>query len=109
MSSINQLQVLQQNLQNNLLQKQQVQSQLVEIESALKELENTSQAYKIVGKIMIASDKESLLKELQEKKEVVNVRLNNFTKQEESLQKNIEELQQEVMKEMKSNPSSNET
>ena len=98
---VNQLQVLQQNLQNVSLQKQQLHAQVIEIDSALAELKNTSQAYKIVGKIMLASSKEELEKDLLEKKEVVEIRLKNFVQQEEKLQKNIDDLQKEVMEELK--------
>jgi prefoldin beta subunit len=98
---IQQLQLLQQNLQNVGMQKQQIQNQLLELDSALKELGSTEKAYKIVGKIMLAASKEELSKDLKEKKDVADVRLKNFTKQEETLQKNIEELQKEVMAELK--------
>ena len=100
-TKINQLQLLQQNLQNLVMQKQQVQNQLLEIESALTELKTTDQAYKIVGKIMLASSKENLIKDITEKKEISEVRIKNFKEQEDSLQKNIEEVQKEVMKELK--------
>ena len=100
-AKIQHLQLLQQNLQNVQMQKQQLETQLIELDSALKELENTSQAYKIIGKIMIASSKEDLSKDLNEKKEVVNVRLKNFVSQEEKLKQNMEDVQKEVMEEMK--------
>src|SRR3989338_5034142 len=97
---INQLQLLQQNLQNLELQKQQFQNQLIEIDSALTELKSTEKAYKIVGKIMLAASKDELSKDLSEKKETVGVRLKNLTKQEDALQKAIEQLQQEIMAEL---------
>ena len=97
---INQLQLLQQNLQNNSLQKQQLQAQMIEFDSALKELEQTDKAYKIVGKVMLAASQQDLVKELTEKKEVVELRLKNFTQQEQQLQEKIAELQQEVMTEL---------
>jgi len=97
---IQQLQLLQQNLQNVALQKQQIQNQLLELNSALNELGSTEKAYKIVGKIMFSASKEDLVKDLNEKKEVADVRLKNFSQQEETLQKNIEELQKEVMAEL---------
>ena len=50
---ISQLQMLEQGMQSLLMQKQQFQLQQVEIESALKELENVDEAYKIVGNIMV--------------------------------------------------------
>lgn len=98
---INQLQLLQQNLHNILLQKQQIESQLEEINSALSGLENTKKAYQIVGNIMIASSKENLAKELKEKREVAEIRIKKLEEQEERLKKNLESIQQEVMKELK--------
>ncbi|MBT4804707.1 prefoldin subunit beta [Candidatus Woesearchaeota archaeon] len=97
---IQQLQLIQQNLQNVAMQKQQIQNQLLELNSALNELESTDKAYKIVGKIMLSASKEDLVKDLNEKKEVADVRLKNFTKQEETLQKSIDDLQKEVMAEL---------
>jgi prefoldin beta subunit len=104
---VQQIQILQQNLQQIGMQKQQIQSQLIEIESAIKELDSTSQAYKIVGKIMIASNKEDLIKDLEEKKETNNVRLKTFVEQENTLKQNIESLQQEIVSEMKKDKEEN--
>ena len=81
-TDITQLQLLQQNLQNILLQKQQFQKQSAEIDSALKEIETTKASYKIIGNIMVASQKQDLQKELQQKKELLDLRLKNFEKQE---------------------------
>ncbi len=99
-SKINQLQLLQQNLQNIAVQKQQYENQLVELESALAELSTTEKAYKIVGKLMIASPKQKLVQELQEKKEIAELRMHNFTKQEDNLKKSLEEAQRQVVAEM---------
>lgn len=99
-TKINQLQLVQQNLQNLGAQKQQLQSQIVELDSALSELKATAQAYKIVGKLMLAASKEELQKELEQKKEVAEVRVKNFSQQEEKLQHSFEDLQKEVMKEL---------
>ncbi len=98
---INQLQLLQQNLQNIAAQKQQYENQLMELDSALTELSTTEKAYKIVGKLMIASSKERLTQELREKKEVMKMRLHHFTKQEDKLRQSLEEAQQEFMGEVK--------
>jgi prefoldin beta subunit len=98
---VQQIQILQQNLQQIGMQKQQVQSQLIESESAIKELESTSQAYKIVGKIMIASNKEDLIKDLEEKKQTNEARLKTFVEQENNLKQTVESLQQEIVSEMK--------
>ncbi len=100
-NNFEQLQLIQQNLQNVLLQKQQIQTQILEYNSALQELKTTETAYKIVGKIMFAASKEELNKDLNEKKEVAEVRLKNFVQQEEKLQQEMDSLQKEVMEELK--------
>ncbi|NQV91571.1 prefoldin subunit beta [Candidatus Woesearchaeota archaeon] len=97
---IQQLQSMQQNLQNIVMQKQQLESQLIELNSALEEISTTEQAYKIIGKIMIASSKEKLQKDLQDQKEVAEIRLKSILKQEESFKNSMEDLQQEVVKEL---------
>ena len=98
---INQLQLLEQSLQNLSMQKQQFQLQQVEIESALKELENVNEAYKIVGNIMILSKKTDLKEDLGSKKEVIELRIKNLEKQENQLREKASKLQNEVLKEMK--------
>jgi len=100
-TKIAQLQLLQQNLQNIISQKQQMDSQLVELDSALAELKTTPQAYRIVGKLMIAVSKESLFSELQREKEVVEIRVKKFSQQQEKLKSQIDETQREVVSELK--------
>ena len=97
---LNQLQILEQGMQNLLLQKQQFQLQQVEIESALKELKNVDEAYKIVGNIMVTSKKDDLKNDLNSKKEVAALRIKNMEKQENQLREKASKLQEEVMKEM---------
>lgn len=101
---ISQLQLLQQNLQNLFLQKQQIQNQSLEIESALMELKSTDKAYKIIGNLMVSSPQDTLLKELAGKKELLDMRLKKVIQQEERLKENYEQLQQEVVSGMKKQP-----
>ena len=98
---INQLQLFEQSLQNLLMQKQQFQLQLAEIDSALKELETTDEAYKIVGNIMALTKKEELKKDLKEKKEVVELRVKTMEKQETQIKEKASKLQEEILKTMK--------
>ncbi len=77
---ISQLQLLEQNLQNFLLQRQQFQAQLTELESALKELKDTKQSYKIIGNIMVDSSKEDLENDLKKKKKCYCVKNKKFRK-----------------------------
>jgi len=64
---ITQLQMMEQALQNSVLQKQQLSTQLIEIDSAIKELETTPKSYKIIGNIMIDTNKIELTKDLIKK------------------------------------------
>ena len=96
-STIAQLQLLQQNLQNILLQKQQLQNVLIELESALQGIKTSEKCYKILGHIMVASPKDTVSKELAEKKEMTNLRLKNYLSQEEKLKKSIGDIQKEIM------------
>lgn len=98
---ISQLQLFEQSLQNILMQKQQFQSQSMEIESALKELEKTEKAYKIVGNIMVSSKKEDLKKDLESKKEIVDLRVKTIEKQENSIREKAKKIQEEVSKNIK--------
>jgi len=97
---IERLQLLEQNLQSFMLQKQNFQMQLVEVESALAELGTTDSAYKIVGNIMVASKKEKLKEELEEKKRMLELRINSLEKQEERLKEKAKQTQTEVLEEM---------
>ena len=97
---LGQLQMVEQSMQSLLMQKQQFQLQQVEIESALKELENVDEAYKIVGGIMVLSKKADLKDDLTSKKEVTELRIKNVEKQEAQLRDKATKLQTEVMKEM---------
>ena len=82
------------------MQKQQFQLQQVEIESALKELEKVNEAYKIVGNIMVLSEKNGLKTDLTSKKEIIELRIKTMEKQENQLREKATKLQDEVMKEM---------
>ncbi len=98
---INQLQNLEQNINTLIGQKQQFQSQNLEIENASSQIDKTEQVFRIIGNIMVASSKEDVKKDLNEKKEIVDLRLKTIEKQEEKLRAKATELQQEVLEEMK--------
>lgn len=99
---IGQLQLMEQNLQNFLMQKQTFQTQLFEIDNALKELEKTKdKTYKIVGTVMIASKKEELIKELKEKKSIIELRIKTLEKQEKAIKEKASQMQTDIMSELK--------
>jgi len=98
---IGRMQLLEQNIQNFLMQKQQFQTQLVEVNSALEELEKAEVSYRIIGNIMVLSKKDELKKDLDSKKEMVELRINAIEKQEEELKEKAKKLQGEVLEGMK--------
>ena len=98
---INQLQMMEQSMQALTMQKQQFQLQQVEIESALKELENVNDAYRIVGNIMVLSKKDDLKSDLNSKVEIIGLRIKNLEKQENQFREKSSKLQGEVLKELK--------
>jgi len=97
-ADITQLQLLQQNHQQIIIQKQQFQKQLMEIESALQEIKDSSNTYKIVGNLMIAAKKSDLEKDLKEKQELIQLRIKIIQQQEEILQKQTQETQKKAIK-----------
>jgi len=101
-SKISQLQMLEQSLNNLLVQRQQFSQQMLEVDSALEEIKDTNQAYKIVGNIMVATDKDKLEKDLLSRKEMLELRIKTIEKQETKFREKASEIQADVMKEIKS-------
>ena len=98
---ISQLQMFEQSLQSFLGQKQQFQIQLVEVESALNELNGTDKAFKIIGNIMVESDKSELKADLQSKREMLELRIKTMEKQELQVREKASKLQSEILKKIK--------
>lgn len=99
---IEQLQLYEQKTQTLLLQKQTFQAQFLEIENALSELETSQgQIYKIVGNIMVATEKNKLKEDLNSKKEIISLRIKNIEKQENKIKEEASQLQNEVMSNLK--------
>jgi prefoldin beta subunit len=90
---------LQQNLQAVAMQKQQVEAELADAEKTLEELKNVAEAeqiYKSVGSILVKVSKESISKELEEKKDINQTRSLVLVKQETRLKESIKELQAKI-------------
>lgn len=97
-----QLQLLEQNTQALSMQRQTFQSQLFEIDNALEELKvSKDKVYRVVGGIMILSNKQSIEKDLSSKKEVLELRIKNLESQEKKVKEKAEEIQKEVLKQLK--------
>lgn len=96
---VQEIQFLEQNLQNLLMQKQAFQMELDETKSALKELESADdEAYKIIGQLMLKSDKNKIKDELSGKEKTLNTRVEKIEEQEKALNKRIDNLREEITK-----------
>ncbi|HEA46731.1 MAG TPA: prefoldin subunit beta [Candidatus Pacearchaeota archaeon] len=97
-NKIQEMQMIEQNLQNLLYQKQAFQMELSETQSALREIEKSGEeVFKIIGQLMIKTEKEKVKEELKNKEKLLNLRTKSIEKQETSLAEKAEELRKEVL------------
>ena len=97
--NIQELQMLDQNLQNILFQKQAFQIELRETQAALKELEKSGEeVFKMIGQLMIKTDKKDMKEELISKEKIIDLRIRSFEKQEHALSEKLEAMQREILK-----------
>ena len=101
------LQQTQQNLQMTVSQKQQLEFENIETEKSLEELKKVSDddaVFKFAGTILVKSNKQTLLEDLEEKKELIKTRTTVLAKQEDRLKTSLKE-QESKIQEMIKNPS----
>ena len=101
------LQQTQQNLQMTVSQKQQLEFENIETEKSLEELKKVTDddaVFKFAGTILVKSNKQTLLEDLEEKKELIKTRTTVLAKQEDKLKTSLKE-QESKIQEMIKNPS----
>jgi len=99
---IQDLQVLDQNLQQLMMQKQAFQLELNETLNALEEVKKADdEIYKVVGSIMVKAEKKSTIKDLEEKKKILELRNDAIGKQEKLIESKAKELKEETQKSMR--------
>jgi prefoldin beta subunit len=97
-TNLQELHFLEQNLQNIIYQKQAFQMELSETSSALKEIKNTKEdVFKIIGQLMIKSGKDKIIKELEDKSNLLNLKINSLEKQEETFNQKISSLREKII------------
>src|SRR3989344_8696615 len=97
--NIEELQLLEQNFQGLLMQKQSSQLELNEIINALEELKiSDDEVYKIPSGIMVKTKKLTVIKELEEKKKIIELRISSIEKQELDNSGKIDRLRKEISK-----------
>jgi len=97
------LQQLQQTLQAVMTQKQQLELELTETEQALEELGKLSKdavVYKSIGSLLVKTERDKVVKELNERKELLNMRISVLGKQEERLRGQLKELQAKLQRDL---------
>lgn len=92
-------QQLKDQLDRLLLEKSTIENELREINKVLEELSvlnADATIYKIVGNLLVKSDKTSVEKELNDRKELLELRSRTYQKQESILRKQLEDLQAKI-------------
>jgi prefoldin beta subunit len=97
---IGQFQLLQQQLQNVLIQKEGLRMSMMEIDHAVEELDKSKEeaAYKITGEVMVKKPVSELKKDLAESKETLGIRVRSLEKTERTLTESLRTLQDKVKK-----------
>lgn len=93
---LSRLQQLQETLRTLMLQRQGLELELSETERALKELTeipSDTAVYKSIGAFLVKKDKESIVEELNERKELLSMRIKVLGRQEEKTKARVKELQ----------------
>ncbi len=93
------LQQLQSQLERLSYEKSVIDSELREINKVLEELASLpadTSVYKVVGNLLVKKDKSSVEKELNDRKEILELRSRTYQKQEDILKKQFEDLQKKV-------------
>ncbi|MCR4284484.1 MAG: prefoldin subunit [archaeon] len=97
---IQELQMLEQNFQQLLMQKNAFSMESNETDFVIKEVEKTSgEVSRIVGnQVVIKATKEEVLKDMKDKKKLIELRMKSIDEQEKVFSRKIEEIRDEVMK-----------
>jgi prefoldin beta subunit len=94
---------LQQTLQSIVAQKQQVELELTEVEQSSTELQKLTDdavIYKATGSLMIKTERPKMMTELTERKELLNMRVQALTKQEERYRSQVKEVQTKLQQDL---------
>ena len=97
---IQELQMLEQGFQQLLMQKNAFSMESNETDLIIKEVEKTEgEVSRIIGnQVVIKSTKEDILKDMNNKKELIDKRMKSIDEQEKDYSKKIESIREEVMK-----------
>jgi len=93
---------LEKQLEVILIQKHQLQLQLNEVKHAAEELKKAKgDIYRSIGSLMILSERNEAEKDLKDRQELIEVKLNSIAKQEEKLRESVETSRKGLQERMK--------
>jgi prefoldin beta subunit len=95
--SLQKLQVIEQALHSHSAQRNTLQAQLMEVDNAVRELEQAKESWRIIGNIMVKTDSAKLKTELEEKKDSLQTRIAGVERQEKKLREEMQKLQSEIL------------
>jgi prefoldin beta subunit len=108
-NQIAQFQQLQQQLQSVLSQKFRMEAQLRETQMTIEELNKSAEdvaIYRNVGSLLIkASDKASVLKDVEDDKETLEIRIKTLDRQEKALRDKYNTMQDQLSKALGQGPA----
>jgi prefoldin beta subunit len=99
---IEEIQILEQTLHNISFQKQAFQLELSEISESLNSLQSSGEeVFKIIGQLMIKTDKKKIQEELANKQKLLELRTKSIEKEEDSISKRVISLREELISQKK--------
>ncbi len=99
---IKRIQIYEQKIQALAMQRQEIENNLNEIESALEAIKGSKEksSFKIIGNVMVLKDNAEIKDELNFNKKKLEMRIKNLEKQENELKSVAEAIQKQALKEI---------
>jgi prefoldin beta subunit len=99
---LQELQFLEQNLSSILMQKRAIDMEIAELESSIEEVKKTKDGvFKLIGNIMIKTDKESVERDLKERILKIKSKAKTYDLQEKNVSNRIKEIREKILKDKK--------
>ena len=100
-------QQVQQMLQSILARKQQLSLELMEVENALKaldEVDDSTPIYRSVGPLLIRMEKDKVVRELEDKKAILKLRLEQLDREEKRAKEQLKEHETKLRRDLGGGP-----
>src|SRR5919202_2625814 len=97
---VSRLHQIQQNLQAIMMKKQQIEQETSETDRVIEEIKKIDEdtVSKRYNTLLVKAKREDILKELKEKKYVLNIRMEVIEKQEKRVSDNLKEVENKIIK-----------